>query len=188
MNEKKQPPSLEEEEHLFYATLGKAVTQWQHVEEALAFIFCELVGPSQPLQNDESSVNANAAFHAVLNFETKLGMTHSAFEWTRFDVPEPPTHDEIADEWNTLHNRAQRRAKRRNELVHFMIIVDHTRKVGQRCYLRPNVSDFRALMKMCKAGHTIERNARMIEATGNSFQKLGDDLIAFWQKYLVTND
>lgn len=50
-------PTLQEEEQAFYAALGKAITQWQRVEESLALIFSTVVG-------DRSGVDlkANAAF------------------------------------------------------------------------------------------------------------------------------
>ena len=177
-----RPPAdlaLDEEEKLFYGALGKAITQWQRVEEGLALIFSMAVS-----NNREMGVSANAAFHAVLNFNSKLAMTASALEMIAFHSVfdrQPGTENPMLAEWSPLNNRARRRADRRNDLAHFAMHLDDTRNPGYRWYLSPNIIDMRALIR--HGGKPPERHACMIMAQGNSFEKLGTDLILFCLKW-----
>jgi hypothetical protein len=65
--------ALEDEEQAFYAALGKAITQWQAVEESLAWIFMAVV-----TEGIHGSSVANAAFHAIISFKPKLDIIDSA--------------------------------------------------------------------------------------------------------------
>ena len=58
---------------------------------------------------------ASAAFHSVINFNVRLGMTNAAAHVTLAGDPLLPI-------WNPLYNRAGRQAKRRSELAHFAVV------------------------------------------------------------------
>ena len=173
---------LEQEREKLYTALGRAITQWQGVEEGVSLLFSSLV----VRESDQSAV-ANAAFHSILNFESKLGMIHSAINMHFFGWP--LTHGqepcEPLEEWRPLHNRAIRRAKRRNELAHFALTLDEKRKPGQRYYLSPNIINLRSWM--LSAGKPPERDIKWIVVAGNCFEKLGNDLTFFCLKWFPIN-
>jgi hypothetical protein len=61
---------------------------------------------------------ASAIFHSVINFNIKLAMTDAAAQIAL-------RHESaLLAEWNNLQNQMGKRAKRRNELVHFMLMYD----------------------------------------------------------------
>jgi hypothetical protein len=161
--------SYAEEEGQYYHALGKALTQWQQVEKSLAAIFSGAVNPT-------SQLSANAAFHTVLSFDSKLGMTHSAiafaFRGTR-----------AIEAWSPLHNKAGRRNNRRNQLAHFTVDFDPRRRPGYRLHLRPSLFDMRAYLKWGNAPPTL--NVCQIVASGNSFEKLANDLLTFHLQWTV---
>jgi hypothetical protein len=64
---------LDEEVQAFYAALGKSITQWQAVEELLAIIFSATIS-----DDGRSHTTYNAAFHAVININSKVVMIESA--------------------------------------------------------------------------------------------------------------
>jgi hypothetical protein len=167
---------MAEEEQVFYTALGKAITQWQSVEDALSIIFTTLLS-ARPLPD----LTVSAAFHTILNFRAKLDMTSAAFEMKAFlgaaDRP-PGVMDAMFEAWTPLKNRAHKRSLRRNELAHFAMSVDDRKKPGYRYTLRPSLVDMRALMQ--HGGNPPERNICSIIAQGNSFQKLGLDLMEFY--------
>src|SRR5207253_11449373 len=99
---------LPEQERVFFEALGRAFGQWQHVEMQLFRVYARLIRP------DNAEVAA-AAFHSVINFNTRLGMTNSAAHVALADSP-------ALSVWNPLYNRAGRQAKRRNELAHFTVV------------------------------------------------------------------
>src|SRR5271156_486350 len=108
------PPSaltIQEEEQAFYAALGRALAQWQRVEENLAVTFSTVAGGS-----GLPDLAANAAFYAVLNFNTKLTMTTAAIEMKSFlSLAERPSGpDPMLAAWTPIKKRAERRVKHRN--------------------------------------------------------------------------
>jgi hypothetical protein len=84
-------------------------------------------------------------------------------------------------EWKTLRNRISKRADRRNEMAHFAMHMDASKKPGHRFYLAPNMINVNALIR--HAGKPPTRNICMLIAQGNSFQKLGKDLQNFYSKW-----
>jgi|SRR5208282_3149489 len=154
---------LTDETQEFYTALGKALTQWQSVEAHLGFIFVSVV-------NNRNQLGANAAFHTVTSFDTRLKMTDYAitaeFQNTR-----------ALNAWKPLFKRANDRNLRRNQLVHFSVECDPKRRAGYRIRLRPSIFDVRASLRWGALYPSL--NVCQIMASGNSFEKLGADLAQF---------
>lgn len=166
-----RPPEnldLQEEIDRFYRALGCSITQWQRVESALAFIFEKMVGR-------ERTDIANIAFHSIQSFDGRLGMTHSA-------VMLFYTSGKEREIWTNLHNRASRRYDRRNYLAHFQMEVDESAKPGYRVHLRPNVYDIKAALRWL---HPPRLNTCQIIATGNAFDRLADEMMQFYQSWVL---
>jgi hypothetical protein len=168
--------TLEQETQEFYKALGESISKWQRVEENLATIFAAAIN-----NDGQFSSSANAAFHSVLNFKTKLDMTHAALNTIAFmsafeRLPGEPSPMFVA--WGPLRNRASRRADARNEMAHFAMHVDDAKKPGYRCYLAPNFFNVNAIIRY--AGKPPTRNTCALIARGNSFDKLGVQLLAFY--------
>lgn len=174
------PPATPEDEiRGFYAALGKAITQWQSVEEGLTVIFSAAIG------GEAAGAAANAAFQAALNFNTKLAMVDSALATIAFLSAfhrMPGEASPMYADWTPLKNRASRRADRRNEMAHFAMHLDETRKPGYRCYLAPNVINVNAMIRY--AGKPPKRYTCNVIAQGNSFDKLAFDLQMFYISWL----
>jgi hypothetical protein len=160
--------SLEDEAQQFYAALGKAISQWQHVESALVITFTALTGSNSP----RSSV-VNAAFHSLISFKAKLDMVDTAFKTAAFMSPRESA---LLPEWKTLRNRISKRSDRRNELAHFSMIRSESRKPGYRFHLSPNAINVNAAIR-----HNFRPpmlNVGVITASGNAFEKVAMDIIA----------
>ena len=141
--------------------LATAITQWQHVEMELYQIFERL------LQCPKAEVTSGA-FHAVINFSTRLGMTHAAAHIALRGTPHLAT-------WKNLHNRMTRRVKRRNELVHFILLHDaRDPKRGPVSKLQPSIFDVNARSKGPK-----EYTCKDIIEISLSFGQLAKDLWDF---------
>lgn len=93
----------------FYATLGYAITQWAHVEEALYQVYW--VGMGQP-----DNLTANASFYSIINFNAKASMVDSVMTVRYAHMPE------ILARWRNVYNRLIKRAKDRNDLAHFQVV------------------------------------------------------------------
>lgn len=97
----------------FYATLGLAITSWAHVERALFFVYFRAVG-------SPASQVPSAAFFSIINFNAKLSMVDSVMTW-RYD-----SYPEVLERWVNISNKLRKRARRRNELAHWQLLIDST--------------------------------------------------------------
>lgn len=89
-----------------YFTIGLAVTQWQQVEQALTQLFCILFRPNEGA--------ASAVLTSVMGFRNKLDMIRSA-------AAVQLSGSDLLDECLNVCDRLERKAKKRNEIVHFML-------------------------------------------------------------------
>jgi hypothetical protein len=107
MNKRREDMTLQERVQSIHYAIGLAITQWQTVENALTQVFVLLL-------ESPSAGAASAAFASVLNFNSKLAMVDAA----AFVVIGKTA---LFSEWETLRNALSRKAKKRNELAHFMM-------------------------------------------------------------------
>jgi hypothetical protein len=91
----------------FLSTLASAILGWQYVEAELFFMFAALVRGNFPAMS--------AAFHAVVNFNTRLEMVDQAAAVTLASSP-------LLRHWHAISARLNKRAKHRNKLVHFTLM------------------------------------------------------------------
>jgi hypothetical protein len=113
-------PSPSEQRRKLYQAIGEATTAWAAVEDRLSVLFAYFV------TGNAQSEAASAAFHAVINFNSKLAMAHRAAEYRIYG-------DHLA-RWQTLHNRLNRQAKNRNDIVHFSLLRGGDFPFGQLEY------------------------------------------------------
>jgi hypothetical protein len=100
--------TLQEQERIFFENLGRALGKWQLVEMQLFRVYARLI-------RCENAEVASAAFHSIVNFRTRLGMTDAAARVALADSP-------LLGRWNALRNRASKRSRRRNLLAHFVVV------------------------------------------------------------------
>lgn len=154
-----------------YQAIGEATTAWANVEGCLGLIFIGMVaGNAMEISNVSRNIAARAAFHAIVNFNSKLAATNAAARWflaTQAGWPE---------RWNALYNRTKRQTKRRNDIVHFSLIRGGPIPFGPfEDYLAPSLYGTHHL-----AGIEPPRLRRAdIQSRTASFRRLADDLLAF---------
>jgi hypothetical protein len=94
------PASLAQQRREMYCAIGEATTAWAAVEDQLADIFAYFV------TGDGRSLSAKAAFHAVINFNSKLAMADDSAA-LRLAL------DGQLEKWQTLSNRLRLDATRK---------------------------------------------------------------------------
>jgi hypothetical protein len=176
----------------FYASIGRAITEWASVEQSLYRIFLSALDGA-----DEHA--ASAAFYAVLGFGTKLDMTSAALQvrlgrspvtagYSHFLQPHP-----ILDRWlgvkgqwdrneKSLYGQISSLSKERNKLAHYPVIINHLQD-SKRPELRKtqySASNMRAIFDDGNA-YDVERIEKMREA----FKTLFDEMEAY---ILVINE
>lgn len=119
-----------EEVEEFYAALGRAISQWAHVEYGLKEVYHACLG-------GVSFWMCSAVFYAVENFRSKLRMVDTAVR-----MATPGT--KLLEDWQKkggLYARLNAKNAIRNNLAHFTVITFSNAKVGHRINLRPNIFD-----------------------------------------------
>ena len=108
---------INEEQIAFYSEIGRAITQWAHVEFALAWLVAWRLNPNdQPLNV--------AGFLSIENIRTKLQYADTVLSaCIQSDI-------QRAD-WATLMGRIGRLAKKRNRLAHSWVLTDGVSKPGR---------------------------------------------------------
>jgi hypothetical protein len=155
-------PAIPGERERFYAAIGFAISQWQHVEVALANIFISLTRSA-----DGSA--ANAAFFSAINFSIKLDMVDAAARMRFF------SHNPMLAEWDALFDLTHSKSKIRNNLAHFMSAIRVERQDKYRYYLEESVFDFNNIAKTKSPRY----NFANIEHEARSFGEIAQKLISF---------
>lgn len=154
--------TLSDEHKRFYSAIGFAISQWQHVEVALAHTFISLVQAG-----DQGA--ANSAYFAAINFSTKLDMVNAAAQMR--------IHSPLLDEWDSLYKEARSRSNVRNNLAHFMCVMRIYKNDKYRYYLEPNI------LNLSNLGAKSPRyNFLNIENEGRSFGEFAQRLMDFIPK------
>lgn len=117
-------PNLASEQDMDRA-IGHALNSWNRVEDSLGDIFCAAFGGINNLA-------ARGAYMAVINFNARLRMVDAAMAASKLP-------DDLMKRWSSIHNRADRKAEKRNKLTHFSRITDNTPGRGGTVYVVPNV-------------------------------------------------
>lgn len=152
-----------EHQKVFFENLGYAIGTWQHVEMQLFRIYSRLV-------RCENYYVASAAFHSIINFNARLGMTDAAAS-VAF------ASDEAAlKRWVRLEDRCNKRSKMRNKLAHFIVMYGINKPISESGpFLTPSIYDVRG-------GPLAGRkqiDVNQLKAIARSFEKLADDLRLF---------
>ena len=130
-------PNLPSKEQVaeFYEMVGRAISAWGLVEEALFLLFVRACGPQRPGA-------AGCAFHALL-FNAKLAATDAAVRFALLALPK----DQIAqatEDWEKLRKKAGNRATRRNHFAHFQVFTHFQEPTpSRRVQLQPGSFDYR---------------------------------------------
>jgi hypothetical protein len=162
--------SIENEQQLFFAALGKAISQWAWVEYHLFHVYVRLVRP-------ELFRATSASFHAVINFNSKLAMVDAAASVAL-------TKEEDKAEWTTLKNKLGRLVKLRNEMAHKPVFTTPQLPSDKSVHLHPSILDVRAdhLGEFLNPKWVLRR----VQSTCLIFERLAERVADFSQRFPPT--
>lgn len=146
-----------------YATaVGYALHTWSLVEFGLAQLFEALSGIN-PVRK------ANAAFFAIVSFETRLDVCHALMPFSSFSRME-------LEIWDLLYERLRKFYKKRHRLAHFSFVESTTFSRGQR-------KDTVSLVPFYAANQPKESrlSVKEINERSEKFSELAWAVHWFWQ-------
>jgi hypothetical protein len=105
--------------------IGTAITSWAHLETEMMKALVIFI-------KAENQMSLAAAFFAVENFRSKLGMLNAAATLSLSGNPE------LAN-WKSLTRRIEKLSVKRNHIAHYQILHFVHNEAGKRVILRPNI-------------------------------------------------
>jgi hypothetical protein len=117
--------SFEQQEHDFYAALGRSLNAWTKVEDGLFHVF------AAALDSPNDSVAASAVFYAVISSPTRLEMTDAALR-IRTDS------QALLEEWVALRAKYRRHTRSRVPLAHYHLVTVVGKAHEDNVFLAPS--------------------------------------------------
>jgi hypothetical protein len=105
----KEYPIDEVHEREFFESYGRAMLSWQSVELELFFVFHSIIRA-----RDARYRIVSAAYHAVINFNTRLEMITKSLKVALPDAS-------LQEEWTKLRKKIGKRSAKRNLLAHYTL-------------------------------------------------------------------
>ena len=145
-----------------YIAVGRAIEEWSWVETNLAILLeglmwhgrSDLVGP---------------AFHAVVNFNSKLKMVDT--------VAQRVLTAKRLDGWNTLRNRISKKADKRNEIAHSAIVMH-----GRTAPLVARLHPYWAITKDIPAKKGDGLSVQQLNERAASFTDVSIEILDFYRR------
>jgi hypothetical protein len=106
-----------------FALVGRAITQWSFVEEALSNIFKICVAPSVARRAGISYLDSGvpmAIFYALESFRPRLTILDAALLARLHGTGTSVT--ELREEWARLKEKTRKLSRRRNRLAHWTVV------------------------------------------------------------------
>jgi hypothetical protein len=112
-------PNLKDEKE-FYEAIGRAITEWAHVEAQLFEIFHASVGGKRHV--------SLSAYYAALSLQVKLQMTTDALTARLNHEPTNPgfqiIEHPLVKKWDKLDSKIDKASKKRNQLAHYHAVIN----------------------------------------------------------------
>jgi hypothetical protein len=157
----------------FYFNLGIAIAHWQQVELALTQLFVILI--------QAEGGAASAALNSVQSFRTRVQMVRAAAA-VRLKAP-------LLDECMKICERLEDKARKRNQLAHYMVMTDIREQDGRLLadyYLSPSFFDG---AKRWRHGNSPPKlSANDFKSRTASFDKISGELWEFSEKVKIALD
>ncbi len=114
---------MNEEQIAFYSEIGRSITQWAHVEQALLWV-------SSACFDGECIERYATASFSIENFRAKLQMADNL-------MADQYGKTQHMTDWVILRDRLSTVSQARNRLAHYWVLCDQRNKAGRRYMLLP---------------------------------------------------
>lgn len=167
-----------------YVEIGKALHQWENVEDALSVMFDELVGGSALAEEPSPAMRA---YGAITGFRSRTDMLRAAAECyfhqrlralKAQDEAEKTTIEELQNTTERLISEAQGWSARRNDVAHAMVVHStDSRQVNDYVLVPPSYNSKKYDVDIL-AEPTYTYNAEQIRAFASQFRRIAHEVAA----------
>lgn len=150
----------------FYASLGLALSRWNHVEHTLFEIFVNFMAcPSWHA--------ASAVYYSIQNAKARLDMLEAA-------APVALGRDtEEFKRWRSLAIRVADKAAIRNKLTHYIVVTHAEQPAKKRVGLEPALLDVRPHYAEKRRAQRSRWTLEDVKAFDAQFRRLNGELLLF---------
>jgi hypothetical protein len=166
----------------FYASIGHAISQWAHVEDALCRVYISAIGLNHRKVASPYRLPATAAFHAIISPDAKAQMAHASISIHLMQKGGDES-EALLEEWNRIFKRVTERLRARNQLAHFQTLINTQDSPERQHTLRPRIFDPTLLLKYRSEKEIPVFRTNDIEQVRRSFGRLSMDISAFTEKF-----
>lgn len=162
----RDPEKAIKQEKEFFELIGRAISQWSSFEITIWHIYARLTLPGDVIP-------ASAAFHAIMNANTRLDMISAALRANHTDKVHSPA-------WEKLRKKIRVQSTRRAKLAHWTVHQIYTGPddADVTIYLHPPILDYGSYGKNGQE----KIHAKTINEWNHSFTEIGKAAGAFYAK------
>lgn len=158
----------------FNEAIGRAVTQWAHVENGLYLVALAAFGR-------EAWETLGPSFYSIENFRSKLAFTQSA-------VKEHADYRAYEQEWLGLAAHVTSLSASRNKIVHGQAIYYTEGQIGRRCAIVPHSlpePKFKSKKRLAPSGSICVRD---IDLSARQFSMASSRLMSLYWRLVRQGD
>lgn len=161
------PEKALQQQREFYEILGRTISQWAYLEDQVYHTYRRIIDPGD-------WVAAAAAYHSILNMNTRLDMIDAGLAVSK-------KHKTHLPEWKKLRKKIRKQSARRARLAHWTVTQDATQpgERGVTMYLQPPTYDFG---KYGENGKREIVTAKQVAHWASAFAQLGVLVEDFWRQ------
>ena len=150
------------DEDEFYASIGRAITQWANVEQSLFQVYNQIMKPQIWLVT-------SATYHVAQTFNNKLELVSMAVKSAYNDKSYADTNKA----WVKLKEKLRRISSKRNDVAHLIAFND----IEAGLHLRPAVLNAKAMLNEDYKSKIYK--TKDIQKLQKSFNELSQDVDSF---------
>jgi len=148
-----------------YYHLGRAITQWAHVQDSLLRVFSKLIG-------EVDFQIASMIFYSPSSYEVRIDIVDNVAKAVLTDP-------DLLKEWNDLRDKIITKKRKRNILAHLMALHDFENP--DKSVIRPHLFNATVINKFQNKS-IPSYTAKDIQGISQLFGQLSEDLRNFSQK------
>lgn len=166
-----------------YVEVGKALSKWEMLEDALAWMFSELVGaPSNAYPHDFDPTPAERAYGSIVGFRSRLNMIEAAaagYFHVRSNTSKPDEKAKITTlERQTKHllKQVSGWSDRRNDVAHGVVVLSTDSRMANDYVLIPPGYNSKKYGPQITSDPAYTYNAAQITEFRNQFLRLAREI------------
>jgi len=154
------------EEDVFYAALGRAISEFAEVEDSLYTLYGEIMKP-------QIWIVSSATYHVSKTFDNKRELVRTAL--TASFMPDNNHYKELHSKWKVIDDKLETAGSQRNKIAHLPVIDTY----GEPLHIRPSFFNAKSMLKKDYRKEVFNYDLAKLNRLRNEFNELVGDIRIF---------